>query len=105
MIHRQNKEIAHGVSVRRFQRFQPSDCQLSPSLHALSRRFEVDSARPTASDRITQRPFSTLVQSRWNQQIDVLFKSVAGWDKHAAAWVRQVLYGGDAASKEGPVKK
>ena len=96
------------MSLRHFHNSQASDCKLSPSLHALSRRFEVDStqlATPTASDRIAQRPFSTLVQSRWNQQIDVLFKSVAGWDKHAAAWVRQVLYGGDAASKEGPAKK
>jgi len=91
-----------------FQQVQASDHQFLPSLHALSHRFEVDSAQlttPTASDRITQRPFSTLVQSRWNQQVDVLFKSVTEWDRRAAAWVRQVLYGGDVASKEDPVRK
>jgi len=49
----------------------------------LSHRFELDSTRltpPTASDHITQRPFSTLIQGRWNQHVDVLFKSVAEWD-------------------------
>lgn len=59
---------------------------------------------PTASDRITQRPFSTLVQSRWNQQVDTLFKTVAEWDGHAAVWVRRILYGGDAAPKDAPAK-
>lgn len=90
------------------QLFQAPNCQFLRSLHALSHRFEVDSARlttPTASDRITQRPFSTLVKSRWNQQVDVLFESAAEWDKRAAAWTRQVLYGGDAASKKDSVAK
>ena len=87
---------------------EDSNHEFLSSLHALSHRFEVDPTRlttPTASDRIAQRPFSTLIQSRWNQQVGVLFKSVAEWDKRATAWVGQVLYGGDAASKEGSVRK
>jgi len=82
--------------------------KLNTDLHALSHRFRVDSAQlttPTASDRITQRPFSTLMQSLWNQQVDALFNGVAEWDRRAVTWVRQVLYGGDAASKEDSARK
>jgi len=74
----------------------------------VSHRLESDSGQvttPTASDRITQRPFSTLVQSRWNQQVDVLFKKAADWDGYTATWVRQVLYGGDAAPRDATTKK
>ncbi|KAF9648278.1 hypothetical protein BDM02DRAFT_3187248 [Thelephora ganbajun] len=82
--------------------------KLRKDLHSLSHRFKVDPTQlttPTASERITQRPFSALVQSRWNRQVDVLFKSVAEWDRHATAWARQILYGGDAVSKEGSARK
>ena len=81
---------------------------ISPSLHTVSHRFEVDSAQlttPTASDRIVQRPFSTLMQNRWNKQVDVLFERAAEWNGHVTVWVRRVFYGGDAAPKDDTANK
>ncbi|KAF9781248.1 hypothetical protein BJ322DRAFT_1079981 [Thelephora terrestris] len=100
--------VAGGVYYGFSNTIETRTKQLRRGIHAVSHRFELDSAQamvPTASDRITHRPFSTLLQGRWNQQVDSLFKTVAGWDRHAAAWVRRALYGGDAASKENTAKK
>ncbi|KAJ7211061.1 hypothetical protein B0H12DRAFT_1061900 [Mycena haematopus] len=66
-------------------------------LHTLSVRL-VESpalimAPPSAATRITPRPFSTLLQSRWNQEVGSMYAGLRRWDIRAAEWGKRVLYG------------
>ncbi|KXN87163.1 hypothetical protein AN958_09127 [Leucoagaricus sp. SymC.cos] len=77
--------------------------QLTLSLHVLSSRL-IDSptlvnAPPSAASRITSHPWSTYMESRWNQEIAYLFAGVREWDRRASEWGRKVLYG-DTTSRE-----
>ncbi|KZT64985.1 hypothetical protein DAEQUDRAFT_769224 [Daedalea quercina L-15889] len=74
-------------------------------LRALSRRLvEADSivpAPPPAAERISQRPFTTLLKHQWNTQVEALFRSAGDWDRRVVGWGRRVLYGGDASTSDG----
>ncbi|KAI6002153.1 hypothetical protein EDD15DRAFT_2158442 [Pisolithus albus] len=66
------------------------------SLHSLSERLSSASTivpPPPASTRVVHRPFVTLVQSRWNQEVASIFATVAKWEQHASEWGRKLLYG------------
>ncbi|KAJ7247438.1 hypothetical protein B0H12DRAFT_1020757 [Mycena haematopus] len=70
-------------------------------LHSLSARL-VESpalimAPPSAATRITPRPFSTLLQSRWNQEVGSMYVGLRRWDIRAAEWGKRVLYGPSAS--------
>ncbi|PCH36757.1 hypothetical protein WOLCODRAFT_140569 [Wolfiporia cocos MD-104 SS10] len=54
-------------------------------------------APPPASQRIVQHPFSSMLKSQWNAQIEALFQSSGDWSRRTADWSQQVLYGGHAA--------
>ncbi|KAI6165307.1 hypothetical protein EDD17DRAFT_1472982 [Pisolithus thermaeus] len=65
-------------------------------LHLLSERLVTAStvlSPPPASTRVVHRPFLTLVQSRWNQEVASVFATVAKWEQHASEWGRKLLYG------------
>jgi altered-inheritance-of-mitochondria protein 5 len=54
-----------------------------------------ETAPPSAADRIAQRPFTTMLKSSWNQQVESVFKHVGDWDQHALDWGRKLFYGSD----------
>ncbi|KAJ7748423.1 hypothetical protein B0H16DRAFT_906983 [Mycena metata] len=67
-------------------------------LHKLSVRLvetpALIMAPPSAATRVTPRPFSTLLQSRWNQEVASLFAGMREWDTRAQEWGKRLLYGG-----------
>lgn len=75
---------------------QSRTAQLRTDLHFLSERLSTASTivpPPPASTRVVHRPFLTLVQSRWNQEVASIFATVAKWEQHASEWGRKLLYG------------
>ncbi|KAJ6471407.1 hypothetical protein C8R45DRAFT_1014188 [Mycena sanguinolenta] len=46
-----------------------------------------------AAARITPRPFSTLLQSRWNQEMASMYAGLREWDTRAMEWGKRLLYG------------
>ncbi|TFK31399.1 hypothetical protein BDQ12DRAFT_729590 [Crucibulum laeve] len=73
--------------------------QRQRDIHTLSVRLTETSslirAPPSAATRISDRTFSTYVQSRWNQELAYLFVGIGDWDRRAREWGRKVLYGGE----------
>ncbi|KAJ7613658.1 hypothetical protein DFH06DRAFT_939902, partial [Mycena polygramma] len=67
------------------------------SLHTLSVRLTetpaLIMAPPSAATRVTPRPFSSLVQSRWNQEVASLFAGMRDWDIRAQEWGKRLVYG------------
>ncbi|KAJ7227585.1 hypothetical protein B0H12DRAFT_1148815 [Mycena haematopus] len=65
-------------------------------LHTLSVRLvetpALITAPPSAPTRITPRPFSTLLQSRWNQEVASMYAGLRRWDIHATEWGKRLLY-------------
>lgn len=75
----------------------PTNVRSVISLHNLSERLitastVVPSPSP-ASTRIARKPFLTLIQSRWNEELASAFSAVARWERHASEWGRKMLYG------------
>ncbi|KAM6501211.1 hypothetical protein JOM56_004225 [Amanita muscaria] len=66
-------------------------------LHELSARISGAStallqAPPPAATRIGRRPFISYVESRWNQEIETLFRGFYSWDTRLQEWGRDLLY-------------
>ncbi|KAJ7911839.1 hypothetical protein B0H13DRAFT_564034 [Mycena leptocephala] len=74
-------------------------------LHTLSVRLvetpALIMAPPSAATRVTPRPFSTLVQSRWNQEVASLFAGLRDWDIRAQEWGKRLLYGSETRPTSG----
>ncbi|KAJ6619249.1 hypothetical protein B0H10DRAFT_1793943, partial [Mycena sp. CBHHK59/15] len=74
-------------------------------LHTLSVRLVATPALivapPSAATRITPRPLTTLVQSRWNQEVAALFAGLGAWDTRAQQWGKRLLYRSDAQPTPG----
>jgi len=51
---------------------------------------------PPASTHVRERPFASLVESRWNDEVAKLFASAGRWEQRATEWSRKILYGGDS---------
>ncbi|KAI0752563.1 hypothetical protein C8Q80DRAFT_1146936 [Daedaleopsis nitida] len=69
-------------------------------MHHLSQRLvnaasDIPAPIP-ASQRIPERPFTAMLQSQWNTQIEALFRSTRALDQQVVEWGRKTLYGGDA---------
>ncbi|KAJ7895152.1 hypothetical protein B0H14DRAFT_2334021, partial [Mycena olivaceomarginata] len=68
-------------------------------LHTLSVRLvetpALIMAPPSAATRVTPRPFSTLVQSRWNQDVASLYAGLRDWDTRAQEWGKRLFYGAE----------
>ncbi|KAG8216090.1 hypothetical protein J3R82DRAFT_8091, partial [Butyriboletus roseoflavus] len=68
------------------------------SLHLLSERLVDASATIPgtlpASARIVERPFTTMLQSQWNEHVANVFSTVGKWERRASDWASKVLYGG-----------
>ncbi|KAF8199359.1 hypothetical protein K438DRAFT_1583385 [Mycena galopus ATCC 62051] len=66
-------------------------------LHTLSVRLvetpALIMAPPSAATRITPRPFSALLQSRWNQEVASMYAGLREWDIRAQEWGKRLLYG------------
>jgi len=45
--------------------------------------------------RITHRPLTSLVQSKWNEEVAGLFGTVCRWEQRATELGKKVLYGDD----------
>ncbi|KAJ7732799.1 hypothetical protein DFH07DRAFT_846250 [Mycena maculata] len=62
-------------------------------------------APPSAATRIAPRPFSALIQARWNEEVAALFSGIGKWDARALEWGRRLVYGSertpDGAAAEG----
>ncbi|KAI0267492.1 hypothetical protein BC834DRAFT_871540 [Gloeopeniophorella convolvens] len=76
-------------------------------LHVLARRLITPPAEqdppPSAADRITHSPFTSIVKQSWNDRLGELYGFTRREGERAGAWGRKVLYGGDAdASETGP---
>ncbi|KAJ7202539.1 hypothetical protein GGX14DRAFT_653562 [Mycena pura] len=65
-------------------------------LHTLSVRLvqtpALIMAPSPAASRITPRPFSELLQARWNEQVASLLVEVRRWETRAQEWGRDQLY-------------
>ncbi|KAI0366551.1 hypothetical protein BV20DRAFT_971713 [Pilatotrama ljubarskyi] len=69
-------------------------------LHHLSERLvnaasDIPAPVPAAA-RIPQRPFVSMLQSSWNNQVEALFRRTRDIDQHVVEWARRTLYGGEA---------
>ncbi|KAH9944923.1 hypothetical protein B0H21DRAFT_694243 [Amylocystis lapponica] len=75
-------------------------------LHRLSERLlDAPSDIPApipASQRITYHPFSSMLKSQWNAQVETVFRAAGEWDQRVMGWSRRLLYGGDAESARKP---
>lgn len=69
------------------------------SIHNLSERIAsaptTIPSPPPASTRITHRPLTSLVQSKWNEEVAGLFGTIYQWEQRATELGKKVLYGGD----------
>ncbi|KAH0831223.1 hypothetical protein J3R83DRAFT_13802, partial [Lanmaoa asiatica] len=83
------------ISFRAY--FLPAARHDTYSLHLLSEQLADASATIPgplpASARIVERPFTTMLQSRWNEHVANVFSTVEGWERRASDWTRKVLYG------------
>ncbi|KAJ6603233.1 hypothetical protein DFH09DRAFT_1124026 [Mycena vulgaris] len=74
-------------------------------LHTLSVRLvetpALIMAPPSAATRITPRPFSAMVQSRWNQEMASLFAGLGALDTRALEWGKRLLYGSEVRPMSG----
>ena len=52
---------------------------------------------PPASTYIRERPFGSLVESRWNEEVAKVFAGASRLEQRAAEWSRKLLYGGDSS--------
>ncbi len=50
-------------------------------------------APPSAAARIERRPFASLVESRWNREVETLFRGFYSWDNRLQQWYKDVFYG------------
>ncbi|OSD00961.1 hypothetical protein PYCCODRAFT_1478746 [Trametes coccinea BRFM310] len=76
----------------------------SSDLHRLSERLvnassDIPAPLPAAA-RVQHRPFTAMLQSGWNNQIEALFRGTRDLDQRAAEWARKTLYGGAANSRK-----
>ncbi|KAK7463476.1 hypothetical protein VKT23_006825 [Stygiomarasmius scandens] len=71
--------------------------QLSNELHIQSVRLvetpNVIQAPPPAASRIPEKPFLSLLEAKWNEQIEGLYNWARESDRHVVEWGRKVLYG------------
>ncbi|KAH7883022.1 hypothetical protein F5I97DRAFT_168563 [Phlebopus sp. FC_14] len=76
---------------------QTRTTRLRSDLHILSERLinasTVVPSPPPASARIAQRPFVSLLQSKWNEELAGVFAAVGKWERTASDWGRKILYG------------
>jgi len=76
---------------------QTRTAQHRDDLHTLSARLlgadtTIQGPAP-ASARIVERPFATMLQSRWNAHVANVFGTVGGWERKGSEWVHGMLYG------------
>lgn len=71
----------------------------SDSLHALSVRLvetpTLVQAPTSAAARIKPHPLVSEMKSKWNDEIEGLFRGVHNLDKRAVEWGKSLLYGPD----------
>ncbi|KAJ2996431.1 hypothetical protein NUW54_g7243 [Trametes sanguinea] len=76
--------------------------QHSKDLHRLSERLVNSSsdipAPVPAAARVQHHPFTSMLQSGWNNQIEALFRGTRDIDQQVVQWARKTLYGGEADS-------
>ncbi|KAI0704189.1 hypothetical protein C8T65DRAFT_654161 [Cerioporus squamosus] len=69
-------------------------------MHHLSERLvnaAADIPAPIpAAQRIPERPFMSMLQDSWNNQIEALFRRTGELDQQVVDWGRRTLYGGAA---------
>ncbi|KAJ6545475.1 hypothetical protein B0H19DRAFT_955738 [Mycena capillaripes] len=74
-------------------------------LHTLSVRLveapALIMAPPSAATRVTPRPFTSLLQSRWNQEVASLFAELGNWETRAQEWRKRLLYGSESRPTSG----
>ncbi|KAF8718463.1 hypothetical protein AX14_011817 [Amanita brunnescens Koide BX004] len=67
------------------------------ALHELNTRITdsvtLVNAPPPAAARIEHRPFASLLESRWNRELETLFRGFHSWDTRLQDWCRDALYG------------
>ncbi|KAJ7084952.1 hypothetical protein C8R44DRAFT_821768 [Mycena epipterygia] len=97
--------VAGGLYYGYSNMIQARTEQHRKDLHTLSVRLvetpALIMAPPSAATRITPRPFASLVESRWNQQIASLFSGLGEWDTRVQDWGKKVLYGSEARPASG----
>ncbi|KAI0783246.1 hypothetical protein C8Q75DRAFT_726356 [Abortiporus biennis] len=89
--------VAGGVYYGFSTMIQSSTEQHKKDLHRLSRRLldastEIPAPLP-AVERIQRKPFLSMIQARWNSQLESVFKGFGQLDTRAVEWGKRVLYG------------
>jgi hypothetical protein len=46
----------------------------------------------SAASRVRERPFATMLQNEWNQQVEQLFRSSSGAMDSAQSWGKHMVY-------------
>ncbi|KAG1859295.1 hypothetical protein F4604DRAFT_1793283 [Suillus subluteus] len=89
-------QIYHGFS----NLVQTRTAQHRADIHILSERIANASTTipspPPASVRITHHPLTSLIQSKWNDEVAGLFGTAWRWEQRAVEFGKKVLYGGDS---------
>lgn len=88
--------IYHGFS----NLVQTRTAQHRADIHMLSERIANASttipSAPPASTRITHHPLTSLIQSKWNDEVAGLFGTAWRWEQRAVELGKKVLYGDDS---------
>ncbi|KAJ6514845.1 hypothetical protein C8R47DRAFT_961682 [Mycena vitilis] len=96
--------VASGLYYGYSNMIQTRTKQTFNSLHILSVRLTetpaLIMAPPSAAMRVTPRPFSSLLQSRWNQEVAALFAGMRDWDIRAQEWGKRLVYGSETRPNE-----
>ncbi|KAI3607343.1 hypothetical protein WG66_004846 [Moniliophthora roreri] len=50
-------------------------------------------APPPAAARVAEKPFWALIQARWNQEVEGIFRWCRDADRRVVDWGRRVAYG------------
>ncbi|THV07294.1 hypothetical protein K435DRAFT_772649, partial [Dendrothele bispora CBS 962.96] len=89
--------VAGGVYYGFSNLIQTRTKQLSTDLHIQSVRLvetpNVVQAPPSAASRIPEKPFLSMLEAKWNDQIETVFNWARDSDKNIVEWGRRVLYG------------
>ncbi|PFH50867.1 hypothetical protein AMATHDRAFT_144082 [Amanita thiersii Skay4041] len=98
--------VAGGVYYGFSNLIQTRTQQHKKDLHTLSKRLTesaaLTNAPPPAAARVQHSPFMSMVHSKWNQEIEYLFRGFHSWEQRLQDWSRNLLYGDASSQRQTP---
>ncbi|KAJ8072285.1 hypothetical protein PM082_015844 [Marasmius tenuissimus] len=90
--------VAGGVYYGFSNLIQTRTRQISTDLHIQSIRLTetptiIHDAPRSAASRVAEKPFTALLQAKWNQEMEGLFRWCRDADRRVVEWGRRTVYG------------